>query len=56
MNHCAHVAAYYDWLYRTGVKTPRERNCLNTLAFEYSQASKDATFAVKYFRYWKEGS
>lgn len=52
MMHSAHIAAYYDWLYRTkAATTARERNYLNALAFEYSQAAKDAQFAAKFFRY-----
>jgi len=52
MIHCAHIAAYYDWLYRTKAATTcQERNSFNALAFEYSQAAKDAKFAAKFFRY-----
>lgn len=52
MQHCAHVAAFYDWQYRTKAGTTcQQRNSLNALAHEYSQASKDAKFAAKFFRY-----
>jgi hypothetical protein len=52
MMHSAHIAAFYDWLYRTKAgTTARERHSLSALAFEYSQAAKDAQFAAKFFRY-----
>lgn len=49
--HYSHIAAYYDWCYRTGVKTCHQRNSLSAIAFEYSLASKDAKFADKFFQY-----
>lgn len=51
MLHFSHIAAYYAHLYETGIRTARERQGLSAMQFDYSQGSRDANYAAKFFRW-----